>query len=337
MTGSSPEVEFNDPVTTETSNPTDANTAEASSSSEGKGAEVSLIDSVKEALSDKEKSPGSGEQDLADPVVPKAEGQKPEAQPAIDDEITEDELKTYGPKTQRRMRQLLGARTELRQQVESLKPKAERVESLDQFLQQNGMTAREHAVMLELGALLVRDPFQARERLTPIIAKLDEIVGNVLPPELEERVSLGYLTREDARRLVKAERRETLTREQTEQQQREREQTEQRRQAEAQVAEAKRVGNEWEATVKAKDPDWPMKQQRFAEKLKIEVYEKGAPSSASAAVEMFNRIYDSVTKEITRFAPRRQEVRHVSADAASSRADAEPKTALEAARLALAR
>lgn len=336
--GSSPEVEFADPVTSSV-DPTDANSAAASSSSEEKGAEVSLLDSVKEALGDKERSPGSDERDPVDPVVTKTEGVKPEVAAVAEDDLeslTDDELKKYGPKTQRRMRQLLGARAELSTKVADLEPKAARVDQLDQFLKQNRMTEREHAVMLEIGALLTMDPFKAKDRLAPIMAELDRITGNVLPPEVQERVDLGYISREDAQRLVAAEKREALTREQTDAQRREREADDERRSLEQRRDHVKGVGNSWEAAVKAKDPDWSLKQQRFGELVELEVRRNGLPPSDKAMVAMCDTLYANLNKEFSRFAPKPKAIAHVAADA-SSRANAAPTTALEAAKQALAR
>lgn len=335
MAGSSPDFDL-----VENEIPTDdfdaETAAEASSASEPRAAEPSLLDSVKEAIGSKEQTPGSRELDPADPAAPKVEGAKaPDAEAPLG-ELTAAELKAYGPKTQRRMSQLLEQRLAVSTEVEALRPKAQQFEKIEQFAKQNRLSMQDLEVLHEVGALIVGDPDKALERLRPIIAELEKQTGGVLPPDLQERVALGYISKQDAHELVATRNRLARNTEQTEAQKQEAAAAEQTRQFKATVDSATTVANEWEAARKGKDPDWPMKQSRIHERIKLAVYETGFPDTKAKVVTMLDGIYADVNKEFKGFAPKPKEVR-VATGGASSRATSAPTSALEAAKQALAR
>jgi len=330
MTGSSPETEIQELETV--LDTTDANFTDASSSSGTEGAKPSLIDSVRAVIGDKEQSPGS-ERDPIDPAVSPVTAAKPETELG---DLTEAELKSYGPKTQRRINALLADRHDLTTKLSTFEGQAKQFEPVAQRAQQFRLTTEEQLISFELGGLLKTNPEAAKARLAPIMAKLEELTGNVLPPDLQERVALGYISEQDAKELNVTRTRLARNEGQTAAEREDRAAEDEQRTRTAHVNDARDVGNNWETAKKASDPDWPLKQERVAELIKLEVYEKGFPKAKADVQRMLDGIYDKVSKEVSRFAPRPKSVRAVTANA-SSRATAEPKTALEAARLALAR
>ncbi len=339
--GSSPDpVETVPESTPDVATSPDASTPAAPSPAETKGAESapSLIDSVKEALGEakKESSPDSAKGSDADPSAPKAEGDgKPD--PAAEQEIgelTEDELKKYAPKTQKRIRQLLTQRGEFEERAKAAESKAELFGRIETFADQNGLSGEDVEGLLEIGALVRGDPFKALDRLTPIYSELLKRTGHVLPAPIQERVQQGYLTEEDARRLVQAETKAALARERQTASDEQLNADRLRSQAQVHVGNVKSAATEWEATRKSNDPDWSLKQPRVAELVELEVHRNGYPTSTADVVKMLNDIEKKVSDELKRFSPKPREVIPAKGGA-SSGATAEPKTALEAARIAL--
>ena len=344
MTGSSPEatsaevVSSSDPVETVVT-PDVSKPAESSPAEPAKGAEASpplVLDAVKAALGDKAKKETSPDS-ATDPDVSKAtpEGEKPAAEQDLG-ELTEDELKRYAPKTQRRILSLLNQRGEYEKRAVAAEGKAELFGRIESFASQNGLSDEDVEGLLEIGSMVRNDPFKAVERLTPIYSELLKRTGHVLPAPIEERVKQGYLTEEDARKLVQAETRAALEEERRTKTEEQANADRQRGQAQAHVDGVKRAAADWEAARKSVDPDWSSKQPRVGELIELEVHRNGYPKSTADVVKMLDTINKKVSDEFKRFAPKPREVTPAKGDA-SSGAAAEPKTALEAARLALSR
>lgn len=326
MPDSSPEAEL-DPV--ETSEP---DVTATSSPQETDNGGESLIDSVTEALkgSEEETSPDSDAGSETEPAQPT---------PAEDPlgEITDEELKRYGPRTQRRIRQLLDARSELNNEVETLRPKAQNFDKIDEYIRDSRISNEDFAVLLEIGGLVRNDPFKAYERLSAITAQLAKVTGHELPQDIQERVRLGYLSEEDARALVTSRNKAALV-EQRAQEQTAQAQEEQRRSlVQAHIQTCRSTANTWEARHRASDPDWDQKQGRIGELIELEVYRNGYPPTQEQVVAMLDGFLKQVNGEFARFKPKPQTVRPTVGSASPRAGNAEPKTLMEAVEAALAR
>lgn len=297
---------------------------------------ASLLDSVSEALkgSEQETSPAS-ETDAVDKAAPTDAAAEKAAEDPLG-EITDQELSRYGPKTQRRIKDLLAQRAEVNKQLEAVRPKAESYEKIDQFISENGLTNDDVAVVFDLAALIKKEPAKAYDRLQSLVANLGKAIGHELPPDLQERVRLGYLSEEDARELSKAKARNALTEQQIQERDAKAKEDSERRRIEGHVTSCRDTANKWEASRKSTDPDWNEKQQRIGELIELEVYRKGYPQTQEGVVKMLDGFLDQVNKEFSRFKPRPKEVRPLNSGSASSRATAEPKTLMEAVEQALA-
>lgn len=336
MSESSPE---NDGVllSPDTTN-TDVDTAAASSTEANQGVEKSPSDLVFEALgmASEEKSPGS-EQDQTDPAEPTADEAKAEdaeATPKPLEEITPEELKKYSPKTQARIQQLLDQRLEKHNELEALRPKAQQFEALEEFATTHKLSMTQVAESVELAGLVNQKPEEALQRLLPVVQHLMKVTGQVLPEDIQERVRLGYIGEEEARRLVKAEtaaQRASAVAKETAEEAAAREQANEIRELQRTATD---TADKWESSRKRNDPDWPLKSQRVGELIKLEVYEKGFPKTPDAIVKMLDGIAEKVTAEYSRFTPRPKEVRPVTGTAATA-ANSEPKSSKEAALRAL--
>ncbi len=329
MTDSSSVAEL-DPV--ETSEPGDNSaTSSTQAESDTSGGE-SLLDSVDEALkgSEVEASPDSGAGSETESAQP------PPAEDPLG-EITDEELNRYGPRTQRRIKQLLASRSELTAEAESLRPKAQSFDKIDEYIRQSRISNEDFAVLLEIGALVRNDPFTAYERLSAITAQLAKVTGHELPPDIQERVRLGYLSEEDARALVTSRNKAALV-EQRAQEQTQQSQEEQRRtRVTAHVQTCRSTANQWEARHKATDPDWDQKQSRIGELIELEVYRNGYPPTQEQVVAMLDGFLKQVNGEFARFRPKPKEVRPTIGSASPRAGAAEPKTLMDAVNAALAR
>ena len=321
-------IEGGDPHADSQSDPT------ADSSSSSKTAVSTLISSVDEALkgSESEESPTS-EPGKADKAAPPTL--------ATDDdplgELTDTELNRYGPRTQRRIRQLLSDRSELSGEVERLRGKAEAFDQFDGFIQQNRITNEDLSVLLEIGALVRNDPFAARDRLTAIVSELDKVTGHQLPADLSERVRLGYISEQDAREIVQARSKANFAEQRAREVREQSQNVESQQRLAAHVDVCRRTANEWESRHKSTDPDWQAKQDEIGKLIELEVYRNGYPPNQDAVVRMLDGFLQTVNAKFAQFRPKPRAVNPVSGSA-SSRANsaAAPKTLMEAVDRALA-
>lgn len=336
--GSSPEAAAAETDPVDAAGQLDASSAAPSAAKEDQG-EKSLLDSVTEALGtqSQEQTPGS-ERDPVDPAAPQSQAEgEAQAKPTADDvlgDLSEDELKRYGPKTQRRMRQLLSERADARKTVDALKPKADSFDRIAQFAKDNRLSNDDIGVGLELCALIRNKPFEAFEKLTPVYRKLAEVTGAVLPDDLAEKVKLGYISSDDAKELARVRSKASLLETEQKESSEAAEADRRQRAAETHAAECRKTANDWEAARKGSDPDWPMKQELIGQRIKLAIYEKGYPPTQEGVVQLLDGILKEVNKQFATFKPQPKSVRPVTSTA-SSRATAEPKSALEAAELAL--
>lgn len=301
MPDSSPELEV---PNTDAAAPI-AETPAAPSEAE-KGAEPTLLDAVQAALQPKEPSPSSDadseETEAAPAAAPKGEAEQ------LAEDVSEDELKSYAPKTQKRIRQLLDERSTLRTAQQQLSERLKAYEPIEQVIGAGRLDQQEVQNTLQIATLIKTDPWRALEVLKPITDKLSEITGAVLPKDLREQVRLGYITEKHAQELVSHRNRsghlEARQREDAERQAQER----QRQDAETFVTGLATAANAWEQRKSTSDPDYKLKQPRIMERLKIAVYEGGMPKTQAEASALLDKLHADVTKEISVYAPRPKQV-----------------------------
>jgi hypothetical protein len=178
------------------------------------------------------------------------------------------------------------------------------------------------------------NPAEALRKLTPIVQQLQRQAGVVLPQDLTEQVTQGYLTEQHARELAMARSDAAHARAREQFAAEERTQAEQRVNYQNHMSTLKSTADEWERQKAGSDLDWSKKAERIHDLAKLEVLQKGPPPSAQHAVEMFNGIYERVTKELRSLMPKPTAVRALNGGASSTRSVAEPKTMLEAIRTA---
>lgn len=316
-------------------------TTSAESSATEKGEKGDMLSAVKAALEPKEKSPVSDEpgSKTDEPVV---DAKKEGDAAGESDDLTEEDLARLKPKTRKRIETLAAEVKDRDTKLAEISPKAENFEKIQRFVDDAGLSKDDVNQGFDVMRNLKNDPLKAYEQLKPIFAQLQQIAGEVLPPDLQGEVDQGRLTEAHARELTLArsraavngsrlERVETTTRAQREKQ--EFEQT---------VDGVASAVTEWEKTTSKNDPDWKLKQPRIQELVELEIMRKqrAEPNyfpSKDEAIAMSKKALTAVETELKRFAPQRRQVTTPSNDAGSSRSVAVPKTMLEAAKMGLAK
>lgn len=328
MSGSSPEAQVieADPVSTLTP---DASAA-ASSTANQDGENISLLDSVRESMKpETEQSPRS-EPDQAIPDNPEKPEAQPEAAKAEGDplgDLTEDELKKYGPKTQARMRQLLGQRREANDRAErvqaELGPKAQKFDEIDAFIRNNNLSNEDVATIFQIGASIRNDPFKALAQVEQVRDRLVEITGGKLPDDLQQRVNLGYISKEDALELNRARSQAAFNETRRGETERKTAGENEVAQQRAHIEQCTATADKWEASKQSADPDWKLKQPRIREKVELAVLKDGFPKTKDELVKLLDKFNAEVTTELNNLRPVKPAIRPVT-QAASTRSNAEP-------------
>jgi len=139
---------------------------------------------------------------------------------------------------------------------QELKPAAEQWTQLQQKFASDGMTGAQVAEALDVAAMINKNPSAALPALRNILAQVENMVGERLPPELQKAVEAGEITKDHAlnqSRLIASQRRTAQTLEQRQQQEIQNRQTQMMHSAASAVT-------QWEDRQASSDPDWSKKQ-----------------------------------------------------------------------------
>lgn len=218
---------------------------------------------------------------------------------------------------------------ELRKQTKTLRPDAEKGQAVSRYLQDTGISPVEYADLLDVGALLRRDPAAAREVIVKKLAEIDQVLGNTLPPDLHEEVEGGFISEERARELSRTRAKVDIA---------DRDAAE-RRQAEQRDAVVTAVDG-WEAEMRSADagfasllPDI----KRETRAILLERQAAGNPvTTPGEAVKVAHQAHKTIVDMKRRFAPAPVSTPRVPSSAASApTTSTAPRTHLEAAKRAL--
>lgn len=175
--------------------------------------EPSTLDAINAALGDAEKEDADETAGEADQQGDKDEKQpdkdaKKDAEPT---EISDEEMQSYAPKTQKRIQQLLDERKAefeahnvTKAEIERLKPAADRYEAIEKFRVESELTTDEMATGFEIMRMIRQDPTQALKALLPYVEALQQVTGEALPEDLKRDVDAGAISEERAQELSRA-------------------------------------------------------------------------------------------------------------------------------------
>jgi hypothetical protein len=342
MPGSSPEdTQVSDAI--DTSTVIDAQASDSGSNDQGgdvaaspPAAAVTMLDAVQTALAPKEASPASqepGPDANADPDAKAAEGEE-------SDELSADELKALNWKTQQRFKKAYSTVKAKDGEIAELKPKAVEYDRMVGAIQRAGVAPAELDELVEIGGLLKSNQRAAYEKLMPIVRALESSIGEVLPPDLAEKVRLGYITEDDARDLNRSKADARFATHRLEQSAAQQKQEQEAAAFTKLTTQSISAVERWDAQQASKDPDWHLKQREVAEQVELaitrEANKRREPyfPTADEAVKLAKDALETVEKRMKRFAPKPTEIR-AATPGASNRSKPAPKTMLDAVNNAL--
>lgn len=219
-----------------------------------------------------------------------------------------------------RFQQLVRQRNEYRQGHDEY-------QKIEQFLETNGLTADQAAEMLQIGALIDRNPAEALERLRPTLQKLVVEAGAVLPNDLQEDVRQGRLTKERA---------QEISRMRAQQQSSQRAQDFERQQAErSQVMQAQRdmqtAARTWQEQLRQRDPDAMNEaaEQELMREITFRHAQGDKPKTADAVKAQLDDAWKVVQRRMRPAQPPKKPVTPVRGGRAAATPSNEPNSILD--------
>jgi hypothetical protein len=191
-----------------------------------------------------------------------------------------------------RFKAVITERNNLRGEINTLKPDADRYRNVQTFLDQNSLTAEDASELLIVGALMKSNPVQAWERIKPRIQQLLVAAGEIVPEDIQPRVQNGELSHEAALELSRARARaDALAASQSFREQREAQQSQQN------LANSLRdTAQEWVNDRTAKDPNFNAKQPLLEREITFLQAREGVPRTPEGVKAQLAKAYKSVNE-----------------------------------------
>ena len=189
------------------------------------------------------------------------------------------------------------------------------------FMSTNGLSNEEVVEGFQIMALMKVNPAEAHKKISEYKARLDAIVGEVLPEDLSEKVRDGFIDKDTAKELAALKAQQKLA-EQRQVQAIQDQDLQVRKGIHAAVV-------NWEQQMKVKDPDWSAKQEMVIDQVKL-MLSAEQPSTPEQALALVERAHSTIRERLARFAPRRQPVSNVASSTSSANATALPSSLKQA-------
>jgi len=193
-----------------------------------------------------------------------------------------------------RFRQVIQERKEFKQQAEDYREKAGQFDQVIEFMNQNQLTPDEMAEGIRIMALMKNDPMAAKEAMKPHLENLGRYTGEVLPEDIESRLSEGYIDQETATELAQARMQAEMLKG--------REAGLQQQSVEAEQGRIQNAVVSWENQTRSTDPDFAMKETLISDRVRGMVAERGQPRTVDEGLAMAKEAYESVNDHLRKFA-----------------------------------
>jgi hypothetical protein len=332
----------------QTGNTNEDGSGAESSTAQGEDRPKSALEAVKRVM-DRQRADAATQADKANGNAPDpkagekdgATGEKPDAnEQDLTGRVDDAEWKALPEKTRKRITQFRTKLKDAHSRLAEFEPAAKGYGDLMGWIEQARISQQDFTDALNVAALINNNPAEAYKALMPVVEKLREFVGEVLPEDLQRQVDEGLTTREVARDLVRerkarehleatAARDTALTRE---------------RQTAAVVQqtneEAVNTVRSWEAQIRTSDPDYQKKAPLVWDRMMVLMGEeraKGVVINKDVALKLVKSSYEHINKQVSGWAPAPRQIAGSPASGAAVNTTAAPTSALEAARLALSR
>lgn len=293
---------------------------------------LSPLDAVKAALK---------EDSDADKKAEGEEGGRPESPEQVGDGKQQDQadpheefVKNLSPNKREHWKRLERERDAYRE-------KAEAFEKVSGAVREAGLSSEEFSAGFNI-MRAIKDvsngratPAQALEMLEPYVQQLRAMAGDVLPDDLQERISEGTISRDEAKELARLREQNRIL--------------QSRIQAEDQASEAERVQREtetfaaslaaaatkWETAWAKSDPDYEVKKPLVRARVLELMQAGGLPKGPDEAVKLSQDALADINKQLSGVLQRRGNVQTVTGGRPSGTPKPAPKSALDVVNIAL--
>lgn len=193
----------------------------------------------------------------------------------------------------------------LEREAQSFKQGHEQFQAISGFMRENEVSAQDASEALQIAALINHDPQQAMQMLTPIVQRLQQFTGDILPDDLQQQVDTGEISEQAARELVRTRNQNAQLnyRQQREAQQRQ----QQGQQAQVQAAQQAMAdtANRVQQEIMNSDPDYQRKAPLVRDRVRVMIQEQ-RPQTAEQAEKIMREAHKQVTQELRQFKPRQE-------------------------------
>lgn len=325
---------------------TDQDTADSSDPNPA-DKEPSTFDVVMNALKPEgeEEAGGSSEEDKSKkPDEKKAKGDKDEVDDDFED-FTPEERAQLKKATAERFDKLKGLYRTSKEQVTALTSQLEQAHTeagyyrkFVDFLDENRISQDEANQLFHIGAMMKNDPLKALELITPYYNDLLHITGHILPPDLQQQVKQGYITREKALELSQLRATGQTYQAIREERDTHQQQRNTNRQRTEEIASMQGAISDWERQWSSSDPDYAKKKDRVLDRVElllVRAQKNGTlPKTTDEAVKLANQAKTEVEADLKRLNPQRKQVRTVDGGSSASNLP-EPKNTADVIRRTL--
>lgn len=339
---------------------TDPETSDAGAeSSTADGNEPTLLDAIQDAVSSEPDSSSGADGEEGDDLPDDLEGDEPEGdddgEDAGDDgeagdqdtdssALTEEQkleqffedMRAEGKNLQKiaRFQEIYSENKDLKTQVEAFQGELEEyrqatshLDMIAQAAERAGRPAEEMANLLALPILFEQDPAKALERLQAIGRDWAAAAGDLLPPDLQEKVDDGRMSEEDARELSRARAGEKRATQRSEYDAQQRAEEAKR----TQIKESGDALNAYQQSLQKNDPDYTSTAAKWhRDRLLQKVRAEGLPQTKEAAVKMAEAAWAEVKGELAELKPQPKPKTPISGRRSNRAPAAEPGSMLEA-------
>lgn len=245
-------------------------------------------------------------------------------------EITEDEIKGYDRRSQKRIRQLIAEKKELAAKLSTLEPTATVGQEFQSFIETHKLSNEDTNLLLNVGAALKRGDFEAfLKGVMPYVQIAQEATGAKLPADLQAKVDEGMIDAELAREHARLRAAKDTLQGRVQ----ESEQDRQAREAQDFQVAVRAAVTDWEARIRQTDPDYAAKQGTVLQFSKAIAMDKGPPRTVAEAVKLAQDAYEEANKLFGTFKAPVQPTRPSpsSGSQVATSASPEPRNLMEAA------
>jgi hypothetical protein len=234
------------------------------------------------------------------------EAAKPDAEEEdLSRDLTEDQLAKFRPRSRERIKAMMRDRAQLREELNSYKPVAEKAQPFVEAMDKHQLTDENVQEVLHIGAVLRQGDFKKfTELMEPYMAAARRAMGDELPNDLHQMVENGDTTPEVARELARRRHENALAQKQLEQAQQSQATVRQQQEQAQQAATVRDALNAWEQQALTSNPDYEHIRAAVHEQVQLEIQANGTPASAEAAQQLAQRAHDRVKKLAARPAPK---------------------------------